>query len=329
MNFWDKKRVLVAGGTGMIGRAIYRLLGEKNELQHLYSFGSQRADLRDPLQAMEVVNCFQPDLVFNLAGWNGGIRQNALTPGRIFHDNTLIALNLLEACRRHSVTKVVSTVTSCAYPFLEMETNWGDFSWVDKEVMDEKSFLEGPPHESVACHGYARRNFQLASMFYQKQYGLNAVCVCPPTIYGPGDRYDPQRSKVMAGLIQKIVKATEDGDDEVVLWGTGKPLREFMYVDDCATLLCSVMESYNDSSLILNIGTGHELSIAELAGRIAAIADFDGRIKFDTTKPDGQYRKRLDLTRMREILGDFEPTPLDEGIRLAVADYKASLLLAS
>ncbi len=269
-----------------------------------------------------------PDYVFNLAGYNGGIGFNKLNPGKIFIENTLMGLNLISNCIRHRVQKIVSVVASCSYSPVQFVgdacSDIGAHYILERhDLLEEESFLELTPHESVACHGYAKRNLQLASYFANKQYGLNAVCACPTTLFGSEDSFDPERTKVLGALVKKFVDAADAKADEVVLWGSGKPLREFLYVEDAAKLLLRVMECYDDSSMPLNLGSGQELSIKELAELIAKQVGFNGKISWDTSKPDGQYRKRLDLTRMEAILGKFYFTPLETGVLAAIESYRS------
>jgi GDP-L-fucose synthase len=250
----------------------------------------------------------KPDLVFHLAGHNGGIAFNLAHPADIFHHNSLMALNLLDACARAGTRRVVSTVASCAY---------GDEG---AAVLSPQRFLHGLPHETVACHGFAKRSLYLASQFYRQQYGLDAICVCPTTLYGPGDSYDPLRTKVVGAMVKRFVDAAEAGLDEVVCWGTGRPLRELLYVADCVDMLVNVaMADDVDGSLPINLGSGQETSLADLAGLVADRAGYTGRVRWDEFRPDGQMRKALD-TQGRDWLGRGS-TPLVSGIDMTIADY--------
>jgi GDP-L-fucose synthase len=328
-------KVLVTGGNGFLGRHLCKVLNQEGADVRIPAPGDSpgAVDLTNRQHTETMFrNCVRNggglDYVFHLAGHNGGIAFNETFPADIFFRNTLMGLNVLDACRRWEVKKVVSVVASCAYP----EERWADFithsdgspmRHPDEGVMYERTFLDGPPHGSVACHGYAKRNLQLASSYYRQQYGLLAVCACPTTLYGPGDSYDPKRTKVMGGMVKRFCDAVAKGEQEVTCWGSGQPLREFVYVEDCARLLVETMLRYDDSALPLNLGTGQELSVKEVAESVAAAADFTGIIRWDTSKPDGQMRKRLDTTRMEAILPPFDFTLLSSGIRRTVEDYRS------
>lgn len=313
-----KAKVLVTGGTGFLGQHLCRELDKYGAFT--YSAGKGLDLTWSPCVEQLFGHFSKPDYVFHLAGHNGGIAYNDAFPADIFFKNTIMGLNVLEACQRHKVKKVVSVVASCAYPEYGFGYLGGFFP---REIMEEHAFLDGETHASVACHGYAKRNLQLASSFYRKQYGLEAVCACPTTLYGPGDSYDPQRTKVMGGLIKRFVDAADNGSQSVTCWGTGSPMREFLYVEDAAKLLVETMLHYGDSDIPLNLGSGQEYSIKDTANMVASRVVFNGEIHWDSTKPDGQYRKRLDTTRMNEILPRIEFTTLEQGIDRTIADYRA------
>jgi GDP-L-fucose synthase len=329
LNDLQNAKVLVTGGTGFLGRHLCKAL--EGVGARPLPLGRD-CDLTDSRNADAIIGQ-QWDFVFHVAGHNGGILYNQTYPADIFHRNSVMGLNLLEACKKHGVKKVVSIVASCAYPWYDDRRDCA------REILQEDDFLRGEPHATVACHGYAKRNLQLASAFYRRQYGLNAVCACPTTLYGPGDSFDPARTKVMGAVIKKFVDAHDGGDPEVVCWGTGAAYREFLYVEDAARLLIETLLRYGeprhgkpaqfDSESPLNLGSGQELSIKQLSETVGRVVDFKGAVRWDTTKSDGQLRKRLDLAKMREVLPEFRYTPLEEGIRKTVDYYRWTRLKAA
>lgn len=312
-------KILVTGATGFLGKHLVAKLKEDptNNVYALPPSCQIPGGLENYKNAQYFLRFYEPDYVYHLAGYNGSIKTNLDFPADIFYRNTLMGLNVLRACAEWKVKKVVSVVASCSY---------SDETFDDGEpgVMREPWFLDGRPHESVACHGFAKRNLQIASEFYHTQYGLNAVCACPTTLYGPGDRFDPERSKVMGGLIRKFVQAADSGQDKVELWGTGVAQREFLFVRDAAELLIRTMQHYDKPWLPINLGTGQEYTIRELAEWIAKLAGFKGSIEWDPSYPDGQLRKRLCTRLMRKHLGFFVPTPIEQGI-LETIQYFRSL----
>jgi nucleoside-diphosphate-sugar epimerase len=313
----SKANICVTGATGFLGKHLVEALrgdgtnifvppGPRDEIN-----GSDFTHYPAVQWVFDYMSRERPvDYVFHLAGYNGGIAFNQKCPADIFAINTIMGLNILKACQEFGVKKVVSVVASCAYP-------------TSQSVCNEEAFLEGPPHDSVACHGYGKRNLQLASSFYRKQYGLQAVCACPTTLYGPGDSFDPERTKVMGAMIRRFAEAVKNGDRTVTCWGTGKPYRDFLYVKDAAKLLIQVMQHYDNSEIPLNLGFGQEVTVKELASRVAEAVGYNGDILWDVSKPDGQSRKRLDTSRMGSDvdLSEFTITPLNDGIKETVEWY--------
>ena len=318
-------KIIITGGSGFLGRHLYKSLinaGCKNVIPYGHRTSGPAGTRHywvNLLSGSSTGDMFWhelPDYVFHLAGYNGGIQFNLDKPFDILLKNSKMAQNVLKAAIKYKTKKVVSVVASCAYPEWDYTSDKPNFQ------MFEPDFFTGPPHDSVACHGYAKRHLQLLSAYANKQYGLEAVCACPTTLYGPGDSYDPERTKVMGGMIKRFVDAVNNGDQEVTVWGTGRPMREFLFVKDAADLLIKTMLYYDRSDTPINLGTGQELTIKSLAETVAKIVGFTGNINFDTSKKDGQYRKRLHLTRMKSFFGDnYLPTPLEDGIKQTINDY--------
>lgn len=328
MESLNNKRILVTGASGFIGSALCDAL-ELNNILSVTRHSDDKeygCDLMDWSQTENEFKNSNIDIVFHLAGVTGNVKSHGLRPVDSFIDNTLMGLNVLRACHKYKVKKVVSIIASCAYPANEYEW-FNDQSLYDfkpKEVMSEFSLFDGPPDCSVEAHAYAKRNLQLASKYYNQQYGCDFVCVCPPTVYGPGDSFDPSKTKVMGSLIKKFCDAKRNNEQESVCWGSGSPLREFLYIDDCVRLLAQSVD-YGSSKVPLNIGSGQEISIKNLAELIAKTVGYTGRIRWDWNEPEGQQRKFLDSTRMTNILGKQTFVPLEEGIRRTVAWYMENM----
>lgn len=318
------KLVGVTGANGFLGKhVIYALMKAK---ARIFTNPSD-CSLTEHLNAEEfVLSVPEVDLVIHLAGWNGGIAFNLANKADIFYENTVMALNVIKSCADWSVKKVVSVVASCAYPQQEWEDmGYGDFYCGEKELMCEVDFLDGPPHPSVEAHAYAKRNLQLASKFYHDQYGLSAVCVCPTTLFGPGDSTDPERTKVLMAVVKKVVDAKRAKAESITFWGTGNAMREFLYVEDAARLILDAATHYDDSSTPLNLGSGHELRIRELVARVVDMVGYTGTISWDSSKPDGQLRKRLEVTKMARTIPNIVISDFDESLRKTIDWYQGEV----
>ena len=328
------KRILVTGHQGFLGRHVISLLNSRGacvsedvKLDYHTGRRGRNFDLTDRTGAMSLFrNCsleWRIDAVVHLAGWNGGIIWNQLKPFEIFCRNTQMACNVLEACVEHNVRKVVSVLTSCAYPNLEVESYYGHTEVVNKEIMSEDSLHDGPPHPTVACHGYAKRNLELASRFAAQQYGINAVTACLTTMYGPGDTFDRERTKVVGAMVRRFVDAADENVPKVVCRGTGSAIRELLFVKDAAEAVVRTLERYDDTSMTLNMGSGQETSIKDLAGMVADAAGYGGTIEWDGELSDGQVRRKLELSRMKDVLGWEAEVGLKEGIERTVRYYRS------
>ena len=248
---------------------------------------------------------YKPDVVMHLAAEVGGIGANRDNPGRFFYANMAMGLHLIEAARRHGLKKFLQTGTICAYP---------KFTPVP---FREEELWNGYPEETNAPYGIAKKALLVMCQAYREQYGLNSIYLLPVNLYGPRDNFDPKSSHVIPALIRKCVEAKRAGAAEVVVWGTGSASREFLYVEDCARGLVAAMERY-DGPEPMNLGTGQEIIIRDLVTLIAKLTGFTGRVTWDTTKPDGQPRRCLDVQRAKQAIGFEAQVPFEEGLKRTI-----------
>jgi len=300
------KKVLVTGGQGFLGSAICKKIEEKGGIP--IPLKSEEVNLHNLEAIIQFMTACKPDYCIHAAGYNGGIEFNRMYPADIFYSNTTMGLNIHYACQYMRVKKILSIMTSCAYPDTGME------------VLKEDTFWEGLPNKTIRAHGIAKRTLQTAAEAYNDQYELNAATVCVTNLYGPNDTFNLIRTKVVGALIRKFVEALEDGTP-VECWGTGAPMREFMYVDDAAESIVQALQKYDDPTQPLNIGTGKDISIKELVEYIINATGFNGEVNWNTDKPDGQMKKLLDTTRMSEYI-ELTPIEVKEGIKKTVKWYK-------
>jgi len=309
--FWNDRRVTVTGGGGFLGRAVTGMLDELGAA--VSAPPSSEYDMRVPQAARGAIE--GAEVVIHLAARVGGIGFNLRNPGPLVYDNLMMGANVFEQGRLAEVGKLVAACSVCAYPkFVEVP-------------FSEDALWSGYPEESNAPYGLAKRMLIVMSDAYRRDYGFSSVVPVIANLYGPYDNFDLENSHVIAAMVRKFVEAAERGEPHVVLWGTGKPTREFLYVDDAARALLLMAERY-DSSEPVNIGTGQETSIRELAETIAAATSFEGEIVWDTSRPDGQPRRALDVSRAERGFGFRAEVPLDEGIRRTVAYYREHLAAA-
>jgi len=310
------KRIMVTGAGGFLAEALARQIAFCSaRFLPLYH---SHVDLTQAGATDHIIRSQCPDYVIHAAGYNGGIAFNEANAADIFYKNTMMGLNVIHACNQANVRKMISVVASCAYPD------------ITEEFLSPDQFLTGQPHPSVACHGYAKRNLQLASKFYHKQHGLNAVCACITTIYGPGDSFDLKQTKVTAALVRRFCDAVHKKEKEVELWGSGNQRRQLIYVDDAAQLLLLALANYENHDVPINIATGEDISLLQLAETIAELSGFDGEIVWNTTYPDGQYRKQLaywDIASMAAESENWFPiTRLEDGLRNTIRFYRENYL---
>ncbi len=299
------KRVLVTGGAGFLGSYVVEKLRQRG-CQSVSVPRSLEYDLRDRDAVLRLYQNTRPDIVIHLAAVVGGIGANRMNPGRFFYDNAIMGVQVMEYGRQFEVEKFVAIGTICAYP----KSTPTPFK--------ETDLWNGYPEETNAPYGLAKKMMLVQAQAYRDQYGFNAIYLLPVNLYGPGDNFDLETSHVIPALIRKCLEAKENGQKEVVLWGDGSPTREFLYVEDAAEGIVLATEHYNGAEPV-NLGTGEEISILELARIIASEVGFVGDIVWDTTKPNGQPRRCLDVTRAQELFGFQASHRLRDGIRKTVA----------
>ena len=302
-------KTLVTGGGGFLGSHL---------VAHLEADGHDvvvprraEVDLTHWDEAERLFRDMTPERVFHLAGEVGGIGANRLNPGRFWYANLMMGAHVLELSREYGVGKLVIAGTVCAYP---------KFAPVP---FRETDLWDGYPEETNAPYGVAKKSILVGAQAYREQYGLDSIFLLPANLYGPRDNFDLETSHVIPGLIRKMVEAEERGEPEVVLWGDGTPTREFLYVDDCVEGLALAAERYDGGDPV-NLGTGEEIAIGDLARLIRNATGFGGTIRWDTSKPNGQPRRRLDTTRAEELFGFTAKVPLEEGLTRTVTWYRES-----
>jgi GDP-L-fucose synthase len=297
-------KTLVTGGGGFLGSHLVERL-EQDEHDVVVA---RRADydLTRWEDAERLFRETEPECVFHLAGEVGGIGANRVNPGRFWYANLMMGAHVLELSRLHGVQKLVITGTVCAYPKFAPVPFREDELW------------NGYPEETNAPYGVAKKSILVGAQSYRDQYGLDSIFLLPANLYGPRDNFDLETSHVIPGLIRKML----DSSERVTLWGDGSPTREFLYVDDCVQGLLLAAERY-DGPEPVNLGTGAEISIRELAELIAELTGFDGEIEWDTSMPNGQPRRSLDASRARELFGFEARTTLREGLERTIAWYRA------
>ena len=309
MSFFSNKRVVVTGGAGFLGSVVVTQLREQG-CRNIWVPRSHDYDLVQMEAVRRLYDEAAPDIVLHLAARVGGIGANQANAGRFFYDNLMMGTQLMEIGRQRRLEKFVALATICAYP---------KYTPVP---FREADLWAGYPEETNAPYGLAKKMMLVQAQAYRQQYGFNAIVLFPVSLYGPGDNFDMQTSHVIPALIRKCVEAQVKGEKQVVLWGDGSPTREFLYVDDAARAILLAAEHYNGDEPV-NIGTGEEVTIQDLAHLIADEVGYKGELVWDTGKPNGQPRRCLDTRRAKELLG-FEATcKLREGIQKTVTWFRS------
>ncbi|MGQ9480717.1 GDP-L-fucose synthase family protein [Chloroflexus sp.] len=306
--FWQDKSVVVTGGAGFLGSYVVAKLHERGARQVVVP-RSHQYDLRQLEAIRQLLADAQPDIVIHMAARVGGIGANRDHPAEFFYDNLMMGVQLLHESWRFGVQKFVTIGTVCAYPKYTPVPFKEDDLW------------NGYPEETNAPYGLAKKMLLVQGEAYRQQYGFNSIFLLPVNLYGPRDNFDLETSHVIPALIRKCIEATERGDDEIVVWGDGSPTREFIYAADAAEGILLASERYNDPAPV-NIGSSYEISIRDLVTLIADLTGFRGRIVWDTTKPNGQPRRKLDVSRAWERFGFRAETTFADGLRATIAWYR-------
>ena len=305
------RRVMVTGGAGFLGRRVCRAL-EAYDPDSIFVPRSAQYDLRERAAIAAAFDEARPDIVIHLAAVVGGIGANRENPGKFFYDNAIMGIQLMEEARCRRIEKFVSIGTVCSYPKHTPVPFREDDLW------------KGYPEETNAPYGLAKGMLLVQGQAYRRQYGLNAIMLLPVNLYGPGDNFDPRSSHVIPALIRKVLEAKREGRAFIDVWGSGSASREFLYVDDAAEAIALATDGYNEADPI-NIGSGQEITIRELAELICELCGFEGELRWDPSKPDGQPRRCLDITRARERLGFEARTDLRTGLTETIAWYERQM----
>jgi len=306
--FWQNKRICVTGGAGFLGFFVLEALKQRGA-SDIFVPHIEEYDLVNSQDIQRMLDVSRPDILIHLAALAGGIGANRARPADFFYINLMMGMQLMHEAWKRNVSKFIAIGTVCAYP---------KFTPVP---FREENLWEGYPEETNAPYGLAKKMLLVQSQAYREQYGFNAIYLLPVNLYGPRDNFDLQTSHVIPALIRKCIESQERGDKEVVLWGDGSPTREFLYARDAADGILTATEFYNGIEPV-NIGSGQEISIKDLAEMVAHLTGFTGKVVWDTTKPNGQPRRALDTSRAADYFGWQARTPFEDGLCQTIAWYR-------
>jgi len=307
-NFWQSKRVRVAGGAGFLGKVVVRKLQERGA-KDIFVPNFPEYNLVNLDDINRLLDDSKPDLIIHLAAQVGGIGANREHPAEFFYNNLMMGVQLMHRAWETGVGKFVAIGTICAYP---------KFTPIPFE---EANLWDGYPEETNAPYGLAKKMLLVQAQSYRQQYDYNAIFLLPVNLYGPGDNFNPASSHVIPALIRKCLEANEAGQDEIVVWGDGSPTREFLYVEDAAEGILLASERYNGDQPV-NLGSGNEISIKDLVELIAKLTGFNGKLVWDTSKPNGQPRRALSTKRAEEFFGFKAQMTFEEGLKRTIAWYQ-------
>ena len=302
------KTIIVTGGAGFLGKFVVKNLEDRG-CKNVFVPLIEEYDLRDIKDIKQMYEDAKADIVIHLAAVVGGIGANRENPGKFFYENLIMGVQLIEEARLTGIEKFVALGTICAYP---------KFTPVP---FKEEDLWTGYPEETNAPYGLAKKMLLVQSQAYRDQYNFNSIFLLPVNLYGPGDNFNPSSSHVIPALVKKFHEAKINGDSEVIVWGTGKATREFLYVEDCAEGIVLATQFYDKSDPV-NLGAGFEISIFDLANKIKDIIGFSGSIVWDNSKPDGQPRRCLDISRAKNEFNFTARTDFDEGLRKTIEWYQ-------
>lgn len=307
----SQKRICITGGAGFLGKVVTRKLKERG-VSEIFIPTIEKYDLVNPESIDQMLSDSNPDIIIHLAAHVGGIGANREHPAEFFYDNLMMGVQLMHKAWQRGIEKFVAIGTVCAYPKFTPVPFKEDDLWI------------GYPEETNAPYGLAKKMLLVQSQAYRDQYGFNSIFLLPVNLYGPGDNFNLQSSHVIPALIRKCIEAESSGIDEIEVWGDGSPTREFLFVEDAAEAIVLATESYNES-LPVNLGSGYEISIKDLAEKIKYHTGFSGKLVWNSDKPNGQPRRGLDTTRAFEKFGFKAKVDFDEGLQKTITWYRAYL----